>query len=78
MANGIRRWIDRMYWGKDNVACEECGRTVPAHEAIWRGRHPYCSIEHEAADAAEAASSAPGDDDDDESLLAAGRYVAAR
>jgi len=64
MGNHIRRWIDRSIWGKSVVRCEECGQFSPAHEAVWRGRHAFCSIEHEAADAAEGSSAAPLDADD--------------
>jgi len=77
MGNHIRRWVDRSIWGKSVVRCEECGRELPAHEAVWRGRHAFCSIEHEAADAAEGSSAAPLDADDADPVLV-GPFAATR
>lgn len=61
MGNRITRWIDRAFWGKSDVQCQECGITVAAGDAVWRGARPYCSIEHEAADAEDASFAAPGE-----------------
>jgi hypothetical protein len=52
MREQTRQRISKLIWGTDTTDCEECGRTLPPDQAMWRGRHPYCSIEHEAAAAA--------------------------
>lgn len=48
-----RRGIHAAMWGAAELVCGECGRRVPAQEAVWHGSHPYCSAEHEALDTAE-------------------------
>lgn len=32
---------------QDMVACEHCGVHVPRAEALVRGDHAYCSLEHQ-------------------------------
>ena len=59
MGNRIDHLVDRLFWGREVVLCEECARELPAHDAVWRGLHAYCSTEHEAADALEAAAIGP-------------------
>jgi len=44
---GIRAVVDTLLWGDAWVSCEECGRLSAAHQAVWRGAHPYCSAAHE-------------------------------
>ncbi|MFL2000121.1 hypothetical protein [Microbacterium sp. A1-JK] len=46
----LRDAINRMLYGQTTVTCEECGTPLRPHRAVWRGAHPYCSAEHEAAD----------------------------
>lgn len=50
MSTAFRRWLDRVIWGRGTVECEDCGRSLSPHHAVWRGQHPYCSAEHESAD----------------------------
>ena len=45
--------IHRAVWGTVEVTCEECGRIISSHEAIWHGAHPYCSPMHELQDTGE-------------------------
>ena len=49
----LSKRIHQAVWGAADVTCEECGRVVHAHDAIWRGPHPYCSAVHESADTGE-------------------------
>ena len=50
--HAIRAAVDRALYGRSTVDCEECGVSLPAHLAIWRGLHPYCSTDHEHRDGA--------------------------
>lgn len=43
--------VDRAIWGSAAVRCEECGRSLTPHAAVWHGAHPYCSAVHESYDA---------------------------
>lgn len=45
--------VDRAIWRSAAVRCEECGRPMAAHTAIWHGNHPYCSVAHEIRDTGE-------------------------
>lgn len=45
--------VDRAIWGADTVRCEDCGRSLASHAAVWRGVHPYCSVAHESDDVGE-------------------------
>ena len=45
-----RAAANRALYGRAIVACEECGTTLPAHLATWRGLHAYCSAEHDDRD----------------------------
>jgi formamidopyrimidine-DNA glycosylase len=47
---GLRDTVDLFVYGRTAVDCEECGTSLRPNRAIWRGAHPYCSVEHEAAD----------------------------
>ncbi|BDV29773.1 hypothetical protein Microterr_04330 [Microbacterium terricola] len=50
MLMSIFERFDRAVWGAGHVTCEECGAALPAHAAVWRGTHPYCSPLHEMQD----------------------------
>ena len=52
MLQHTRQRISRLIWGIEIAECDECARTLLPGQAVWRGRRPYCSIEHEAAGAA--------------------------